>query len=429
MKIVVLSAKFSVEGLAGSDVFQHGLFDSLALAGHSVRVLTVDSDHFIPEEAFGLRWVPRDNRKLDPPTRYSLTRYPISFNIPQFITRIISRLILTRWRFEDSRFGAMEQGSARLPNFWQAISSARPRWYSWISAFGLGPHSINLFRAFLVEARDSDVVIATYLPFGTILLARSLAHFLKKKFFLVPLFHSADRYHYFENLISAIRNSTGVIALTAAGGRIFQNVFGQNNVCIAGMGVNEVHLETLSGLPSTRLQDLRDRFKVLLLFVGRKEPSKGYRTVIEALMAIHKREFHLLIVGKDIDGAHVDPTFCTHWSDVGPEELRWAYSMCDVFVFPSLHESFGIVILEAWAAAKPVIGNRLCPAVASVIRHKIDGLLCATFEEWVDSIGFIASNPRYAKRIGSEGQARVKNEFRWSSVANRVGNFLGEGTS
>ena len=80
------------------------------------------------------------------------------------------------------------------------------------------------------------------------------------------------------------------------------------------------------------------------------------------------------------------------------------FDACDVFALPSIAESSGIVYLEAWLCAKPVIGARI-GAVQCVIEDGRDGLL-------VDPVGFrgafpgdpaVDSRPRVAPTDGTSG--------------------------
>ena len=107
---------------------------------------------------------------------------------------------------------------------------------------------------------------------------------------------------------------------------------------------------------------LPDRF---LLAVGHLERRKNYPRLIEALAHLRSSgvNCHLLIVGNEsgdretleahitANGLNGSVTLASGLSDL---EVRCAYALCELFVFPSTYEGFGIPILEAMAAGKPM---------------------------------------------------------------------------
>ena len=107
---------------------------------------------------------------------------------------------------------------------------------------------------------------------------------------------------------------------------------------------------------------LPDRF---LLAVGHLERRKNYPRLIEALAHLRNSGAycHLLIVGNEsgdretleahitANGLNGSVTLASGLSDL---EVRCAYALCELFVFPSTYEGFGIPILEAMAAGKPM---------------------------------------------------------------------------
>lgn len=107
-----------------------------------------------------------------------------------------------------------------------------------------------------------------------------------------------------------------------------------------------------------------DNFKIL--FVGRLEPRKGVKHLIRAFRVVKKiiPNSRLIIVGKGMKAYYM--SFLTDeierdvlfLGEVAYEELPRIYKSADICVFPSTRgESFGIVLLEAMAAGKPVIAG------------------------------------------------------------------------
>lgn len=103
-----------------------------------------------------------------------------------------------------------------------------------------------------------------------------------------------------------------------------------------------------------------------LLAVGHFEERKNYSRLIEALSILHDRgqRYSLVIIGNDSGGKTVLEKqiqslnlsgYVKILSGLSDLEVRCAYKLCSLFVFPSAYEGFGIPILEAMAAGCPMV--------------------------------------------------------------------------
>ncbi len=94
---------------------------------------------------------------------------------------------------------------------------------------------------------------------------------------------------------------------------------------------------------------------------------------------------------------------------------------CDVFVLPSLYEGFPLSILEAMAAARPVIASAIAGNDEIVIDGQT-GLLVppANPIALAQAIETLLSDPALAQRLALAGQTRVYRDFSGASMVRRV---------
>ena len=102
------------------------------------------------------------------------------------------------------------------------------------------------------------------------------------------------------------------------------------------------------------------------------------------------------------------------------EALLDAYKAADIFVLPSIHEPFGIVILEAWAAGCPVVASRVGGVPAFV--EDADGVLFrpSDSEDFFRGIQPLLHDPQRRRELGEQGRAKTRRAYSWQSVTRRL---------
>lgn len=158
-----------------------------------------------------------------------------------------------------------------------------------------------------------------------------------------------------------------------------------------GWSGREVHPVALGTVLTPRTPRSHDGFR-RLLFVGRHERRKGIHVLLEVLPDVLERHpsWICTLVGAhsvvETGGAtfaqrflerHATAEWLPRVVFAGPAseaELAARYAQADVFVAPSLFESFGLIYLEAMQHGVPVVGTTV-GGVPDVVRDGVDGLL------------------------------------------------------
>jgi glycosyltransferase involved in cell wall biosynthesis len=104
----------------------------------------------------------------------------------------------------------------------------------------------------------------------------------------------------------------------------------------------------------------------------------------------------------------------------GNGTLKDLYRPCDVVCVPSRNEPFGIVILEAWSAGKPVISTRN-GGPEEFVWHEVNGLkVYAAPESVAWGLGTLFTNFEWARWMGRNGRIAAESAFRWDAIAEQT---------
>jgi glycosyltransferase involved in cell wall biosynthesis len=186
--------------------------------------------------------------------------------------------------------------------------------------------------------------------------------------------------------------------------------------------------------PSPADPDLRARFggKQVLLFVGvlvaRKNVSFLLR-VFRRLRTQRREDLVLVLVGDGPVGqtlrneaAQMDLSASVIFAGrIGEREKMDYYRLCDVFVFPSLVEGFGMAPAEAMAFGKPVVASNTS-SIPEVIEDGQTGFLADPTDEsgFVEKIARLLDSPELRVDMGRAGQQRVDECFDFHRTAEKL---------
>ncbi len=169
-----------------------------------------------------------------------------------------------------------------------------------------------------------------------------------------------------------------------------------------------------------------------ILFFGRLEKRKGFEYLLRAFARVRKRipNAQLLVAGaysredKEpyvLEARREGIHGVRFLGFIAHDEKPRCFRSCDVFCAPSTgFESFGIVLLEAMAAGRPVVASNI-PGYRSVLTHGREGLLVQPGdpEGLADALIRLLEDPAERARMGACGQATARG-LAWDRVARRV---------
>ena len=168
----------------------------------------------------------------------------------------------------------------------------------------------------------------------------------------------------------------------------------------------------------------------MVLFAGRMTAQKGPDLLVEAIPFILGRYPNAKFVfagDGDLRGAvehrahQIGIGHATRF--VGAQNawaLRDLFKACDCVCVPSRNEPFGIVILEAWSAGKPVVASEN-GGPSELIWHNVTGYKIYPNPHSIAwGIGTLFGNFEHARWMGQNGRRAAEKDFSWDKIVDHT---------
>jgi len=237
------------------------------------------------------------------------------------------------------------------------------------------------------------------------------------------------------NTLTAVSESikTEYLKLGISSNKIVSIPNGTNVSKIISLKVNVKNIRRKYGIPID---------KYVFLSIGRNNPIKGYQyipPIIKYLLKFRK-DFIWVLFGKGTDSLknmaveNGVGSYLKVFQEIGinkesvmgsndylfpSKDVIEIYKAADIFIFPSLMESFGMVLLEAMAAGLPIVTTN-APGCRDLVKHEVNGLISPVGD--IHSMAFnilrLLEDDVLMKNIGKNGINKSKL-YEWENIADK----------
>ncbi len=182
-------------------------------------------------------------------------------------------------------------------------------------------------------------------------------------------------------------------------------------------GIEEPDYLSGRGVPFRRRHRL---YGSLVLYGGRLEPDNGTEEMLEYFhpFAAGTPDATLVLMG--VKMIPVPDVPYVRLAGVLPDRDRMAaFEAADVTIAPTSRDLLVEPLLESLAMGTPVLASARNAAAVDHCRRANAGLYYGNAEEFSEALTLLLSDRALRERLGENGQAYVRQHFRWDAVLGR----------
>ncbi len=266
---------------------------------------------------------------------------------------------------------------------------------------------------------------------------------LERQELLRPLRHTFSYGGIWERLChlrrNVLQNAAGIICVGENEFDLFKEKFPDKKILYLPNGVNPEKYASPAGFSWRNELHLATDCE-LILNVSRLDYQKNQLLLLK--MAVELREsgknFHLLLIGpvssqwyfKELQkfvGENNLGDFVTIIPGLKPDDVKLiaAYQQADLFILPSAHEPFGIVVLEAWSAKLPVVTSDV-GGLGRLVTDRVNGwkFTSGSLPELLRA--YDCSHLAERARVVDCGYDLVHKNYDWRIVGGKLADFYRE---
>jgi D-inositol-3-phosphate glycosyltransferase len=212
-----------------------------------------------------------------------------------------------------------------------------------------------------------------------------------------------------------------------------------NGVDIERFSYNKDGDSSLQGQQFRKKHNIPDN-RFLCLTTARIDVQKNQLGLVNQLkkLVLEIPEIHLLFIGAVTNSDYLKKiitqlekaTLTDHCTIIpgiayNDPDLIAAYHTADCFVLPSLHEPFGMVVLEAWAAGIPTAASRR-GGLPTIITHEENGLLFDPEADYVESnsigsaIKRLYAEKEFREKLAQAGKTAAISSYSWDAITAKL---------
>lgn len=255
--------------------------------------------------------------------------------------------------------------------------------------------------------------------------------------FLYPETMKKSSMLYFKySIINAIKTSEEIITVSQSSKNDIERKFNGIDVKVIYNGISDVFKNFNFDEKINKF--IKEKYSIpeeYIMSLGTLEPRKNIKLLIESFLQLKKQqiiECKLLLVGRK--GWNIEELFNDYkefeneilfTGFVEDEYLPYIYNNCEVFVFPSLYEGFGIPVLEAMYMNKLVLASN-SSSLPEVVGEK-ELLFENNNKEHLKELLIKIMKFDKTKKDNITGKLKKNSlKFKWEIEANKLLNILKE---